>query len=108
MLELSANGCGKRLTKGWPVLLVFLLCLSGCAEPPPPPQPVSVISAVGTPFLIALKVPACVATVAIAGPAAASQQLAAPNQDGLQPDIRPALDAGIAENCGPPDAVAPR
>jgi len=61
-----------------------------------------------TPFLIAFKIPACVATVAISGPAAALQQLAAPTEDGLQPDIRPALDAGIVQNCGPPYAVAPR
>jgi hypothetical protein len=46
--------------------------------------------------------------VAIAGPAAALQQMAAPNQDRLQPDIRPALDAGIDQNCGPPYYVLPR
>jgi hypothetical protein len=51
---------------------------------------------------------ACVATLAIAGPAATLQQLAAPDQDGLQPDIRPALDAGIGHNCGPPYVVLPR
>lgn len=88
-------------------LLVFLLGLSSCAAPPPD-QRVSTVSAVGTPFLIALKVPACVATVLVAGPAAALQQLAAPNEDGLQPDIRPALDAGVDENCGPPYVVMPR
>jgi hypothetical protein len=87
--------------------LAFALFLAGCAEPPPPPEPVSALSAFGTPFLIAFKIPACVATVAIAGPAAALQQLAAPNQDGLQPDIRPALDAGIGQNCGPPYVVSP-
>jgi hypothetical protein len=83
------------------------LGLCGCAAPPPDQQ-VSVTSAVGTPFLIAFKVPACVATVLVAGPAAALQQLAAPNEDGLQSDIRPALDAGIYENCGPPYVVTPR
>ena len=80
--------------------------VAGCASPNG--EPVSVASAVGTPFLIALKVPVCVATVAISGPAAALQQLAAPNEDGLQPDIRPALDAGIDDNCGPPYVVTPR
>ena len=92
--------------------LAFALFLAGCAEPPPPQaQPVSQASpstVFGTPFLIALKVPACIATVVIAGPAAALQQLAAPNQDGLQSDIRPALDAGIDQNCGPPYYVLPR
>lgn len=91
------------MVRGLECLVAFLL-LTGCAEPPLPP-PVSVVSAIGTPFLIAFKVPACLATLAIAGPAAAVQQLAAPNEDGLQPDIRPALDAGIGQNCGPPYVV---
>jgi hypothetical protein len=108
MLNLSANDSDDSVTKHWPVLLALSLGLSGCAEPPPPAQPVSAVSVVGTPFLIAFKVPACVATLAIAGPAAALQQLAAPNEDRLQPDIRPALDAGIDENCGPPYVVVPR
>jgi hypothetical protein len=106
MLNLFAqghNGSAKHRV----ALLVLALGLSGCAAPPPDQQ-VSPVSAVGTPFLIALKVPVCVATVVVAGPAAALQQLAAPNQDGLQPDIRPALDAGIDENCGPPYVVTPR
>jgi hypothetical protein len=97
------NGSAKHRV----ALLVFVLGLSGCAAAPPDQQ-ASTVSAVGTPFLIGLKVPVCVATVLVAGPAAALQQLAAPNQDGLQPDIRPALDAGIDENCGPPDMVTPR
>ena len=90
--------------------LAFALLLAGCAAPPAPPQtqPVSPVSVIGTPFLIAFKIPACVATMAIAAPAAALQQLAAPGEDGLQPDIRPALDGGIYANCGPPYYVLPR
>src|SRR5690349_3904938 len=88
--------------------LAFSLLLAGCAEMPPPPPPASPVTAIGTPFLIAFKIPVCVATVVIAGPAAALQQLAAPNEDGLQPDIRPALDAGMSQNCGPPYEVVPR
>jgi hypothetical protein len=107
MLDISANSSDVNVTKRCPVLLAFLLCLSGCAEPPPA-RPVSAVSVVGTPFLIAFKIPTCVTTLAIAGPAAALQQLAAPNEDRLQPDIRPALDAGIDENCGPPYVVVPR
>jgi hypothetical protein len=106
MLDLSADGPDDNVTNRWPALLALLLCLSGCVEPPA--QPVSAVSVVGTPFLIAFKIPACVATLAIAGPAAALQQLAAPNEDRLQPDIRPVLDAGIDENCGPPYVVVPR
>jgi hypothetical protein len=103
MSGLSAKDNNKVRVKHRVTLVVFLLGLSGCAAPPD--QQLSTVSDVGTPFLIALKVPACVATVLIAGPAAALQQLAAPNQDGLQRDIRPALDAGIDENCGPPYVV---
>jgi hypothetical protein len=92
---------------GWRLGLLALFFLSGCASSPPA-ESVSASSVIGTPFLIALKVPVCAATVAIAGPAAALQQLAAPSEDGLQPDIRPALDAGVDENCGPPYVVEPR
>ena len=106
MLDLSVNRRNASFGKLWPGCLAFLLFLAGCAEPTPPP-PVSATSVIGTPFLIAFKVPSCVATLAIAGPAAALQQLAAPNEDGLQPDIRPALDAGIDQNCGPPYYVLP-
>jgi len=63
------------------------------------------VSVVGTPFLIALKAPICVATLTLGGPAAAAQQLAAPNEDDPDSDIRPAINAAIAENCGPPYAV---
>lgn len=91
------------------VFLAVALFLAGCAEAPSPQaQQVSPVSVIGTPFLIAFKVPVCVATVAIAGPAAALQQIAAPTQDGLQPDLRPVLDAGIDQNCGPPYYVLPR
>lgn len=107
MLDLSVDRCDVAAAKRGAALLAFLLCLSGCAVPPPPPpaQTASVVSVIGTPFLIAFKIPACVTTLAISGPAAALQQLAAPNEDGLQPDIRPALDAGIDQNCGPPYVV---
>ena len=109
MLDIFENRCVSSLRMRRFGCFAALLMLAGCAEPPPSPPPqVSAVSVVGTPFLIAFKVPVCVATLAIAGPAAALQQLAAPNQDGLQPDIRPALDAGIGENCGPPYAVLPR
>jgi|SRR6185437_2056880 hypothetical protein len=91
-------------------VLAFAILLPGCAAPPPPPppQPVSPVSVFGTPVLIALKVPTCIATILVAGPAAALQQMAAPTENGLQPDIRPALDAGIEANCGPPYYVLPR
>ena len=85
---------------------LVLLLLAGCVQPPPGER-VSYVSTVGTPFYIALKIPTCVATVAIAAPLAALQGLAAPNWDRYDPDIRPALDAGIADNCGPPYILPP-
>jgi hypothetical protein len=85
--------------------LPFALLLAACTAPPA--QPVTPV-VTATPLLIAFKVPACLATFVIAGPAAALQQLAAPNEDGLQPDIRPALDFAIEQNCGPPYYVLPR
>ena len=108
MLDVFGDLHTVTLVKRWLGCLAAVLFLAGCAEPPSSaPRPVSAVTAIGTPFLIAFKVPACVATLAIAGPAAALQQLAAPNEDGLQPDIRPALDAGIDQNCGPPYEVVP-
>lgn len=107
MSELSVKDRRNGLAKRRIILLALSSNLYGCAAPPPDQQ-VSVASTVGTPFLIALKVPVCVATVLVAVPAAALQQLAAPNEDGLRPDIRPALDAGINENCGPAYVVASR
>jgi class 3 adenylate cyclase len=106
MFGQSVDGCDNKPMMRAVWLSLFVLCLSGC-EAPPPEQRIDAVSAVGTPFLIAFKIPVCAATLVVAGPAAALQQLAAPNQDGLQPDIRAALDAGIDQNCGPPYVVAP-
>jgi hypothetical protein len=88
-------------------LFCALFLLGGCASPPPGIQ-ISYASAVGTPFYIALKVPVCAATLVMAPPLGALQGLAAPGQQGsLQPDLRPNLDAGIVDNCGPPYVLPP-
>jgi hypothetical protein len=86
--------------------LLTALLLAGCAAPSPGER-VSYVSAIGTPFYLAAKVPVCAATLLIAVPVSAWQGLAAPNSDGLQPDFRPGLDAGIQENCGPPYVLPP-
>jgi hypothetical protein len=86
--------------------IIGVAVVAGCVSPPPGER-VSYVSAVGTPFYVVFKIPACAATLAVAGPAAALQGLAAPTQNGLQPDIRPTLDAGIADNCGPPYVLPP-
>jgi len=103
----------NRVLAGRVISLAFVLFVAGCAVAPPPPPPgaapvvVSPVSVIGTPFLLAFKVPVCALTLAFAAPAAAAQQLAAPNLDAPEYDIRPALDAGVVENCGPPYAVMP-
>jgi hypothetical protein len=89
------------------VALAAVLLLAGCAASPPPGERISYVSAIGTPFYLAAKVPVCAATLVIAVPVSALQGLAAPNNDGLQPDFRPGLDAGIQENCGPPYVLPP-
>ncbi len=93
-------------------LAVVLTCaLAGCASPPasdavaPPPSPGrTALSIIGTPFLIALKIPVCVATAALAAPLAGAAQLARTTQ-GAQ--VNDALSDGLEMNCGPPYVVAP-
>jgi hypothetical protein len=69
----------------------------------PPPW----ISVIGTPFLIALKIPVCVATVAVAGPIAGVARLTPPDSQLNQYNITAHLDDGVIQNCGPPYVVSP-
>jgi hypothetical protein len=87
--------------------------LAGCAGtaggPPPPygmqPSPGNqTVASVGTPFLLALKIPVCIASVAVAGPVAAVSALT-PDDEGRE--IRSMLGAGVERNCGPPYTVSP-
>jgi hypothetical protein len=89
--------------------------LAACVEAPQSATPqamsqpapgVSALSVIGTPFLVALKIPVCILTVAVAGPVAGLSVLADPSgPDGA--DTRRQLNDGIVENCGPPYVVAP-
>jgi uncharacterized lipoprotein len=87
--------------------MLLTLALAGCAgSPEPPRQQATFISVVGTPLLIALKIPTCVGSIVIAAPLAAASQLAessAIDESALRRD----LDDGLIHNCGPPYAVAP-
>ncbi|MDB5408905.1 MAG: hypothetical protein JWL84_3817 [Rhodospirillales bacterium] len=65
------------------------------------------VSVIGTPLLLAFKVPVCAATVVLAAPGAALAAIAEPSPNTAQPPLRPALDQGVAENCGPPYALQP-
>ncbi len=98
---------------------LFALSMASCASgpsnytagpaPAPPPSPAAragetVISLVGTPFLLAFKIAVCAATVAIAGPLAAAFALT----DGFYArDGQRVLGEGIAGNCGPPYVFSP-
>lgn len=65
------------------------------------------IAVIGTPFLIALKLPVCIATVVVAGPAGAAAEFASPGDPVGTGALKQALGDGIVENCGPPYVVTP-
>jgi hypothetical protein len=64
------------------------------------------LAAVGTPFLIAFKVPVCVLTLAVAGPVAAANELGE-DDNSLGQEVHAGLADGIDQNCGPPYAISP-
>ena len=93
--------------------------LAGCASAPPAgttgtesatsASPTTragdvIVSAVGTPFLIALKAPVCGASIVIAAPLAAIAGLAE-GRRGSQ--VLRDLGEGVGRNCGPPYVVSP-
>jgi hypothetical protein len=81
------------------------ILLAGCAGTPDDRGSGNTfISVVGTPFLIAFKIPVCVASAAIAAPLAGVSAL---NPDSGGREFREALGAGVAQNCGPPYVVSP-
>ena len=95
--------------------LLCLALLAGCtrASSDEPVAPV-VSGAIATPFLIALKLPACAITLAVAGPITALSELASPpkiapgDYDGqLNASIRDEVDQGVRDNCGPPYVLPP-
>lgn len=65
-----------------------------------------VLAAVGTPFLIVAKVPVCILTLVVAGPAAAVSELGE-DDNSLGQEVHQSLADGIDRNCGPPYAVSP-
>jgi hypothetical protein len=96
-------------------LVVGLALLAGCtrASSDEPIAPV-VTGGLGTPFLIALKVPFCAATLVVAGPITALTELAAPtpvapgDYDGqFIASMRAEVADGVRQNCGPPYIAGP-
>ena len=88
---------------------LLALMLAGCAgSPEAPRQQASFISVVGTPLLIAFKIPTCVASIVIAAPLAGASQLAESPWSAIdQPQLRRNLDDDLNRNCVPPYAVTP-
>lgn len=66
----------------------------------------SFLSIVGTPFLIAFKIPLCIITIAVAAPLAGLSELPG-TADTEGRDMRRQLEIGINQNCGPPFVVTP-
>jgi hypothetical protein len=90
-------------------LLAFplLIGLGACTNDPNAPSPGEVFAGiVGTPFLIALKIPVCAATIAIAGPVGGMSSISNP-ADGEGQELRRNLGDGLVSNCGPPYIVGP-
>jgi hypothetical protein len=101
----------------WAVPMLLLL-LAACAserqamapQPGGAPQPAGTpprpgetfLAVIGTPFLIAFKIPVCVASAAIAAPIAGAASLA-----GSGREARRALGEGLEQNCGPPYILSP-
>jgi hypothetical protein len=74
--------------------------------PPPPPRGPSFLSVIGTPFLIAFKIPVCLITAVVAAPLSGLSELpSTADTDGQ--DVRDQLENGLAHNCGPPWTVTP-
>jgi hypothetical protein len=118
----------RRLPEMCPELCVVAALLAGCAAAPEsnpgasaaagappateaaaPARPAagpSFLSIVGTPFLIAFKIPVCAATIAVSAPLAGLSALTS-NAETEGRDMRRQLAYGINENCGPPWVVAP-
>lgn len=101
----STTGTTLQMSPAPPVIRVTTVApLSAPTVPSPPPGGGAVVSAVGTPALIALKVPLCVATIAVAAPGVAIASLST-NSDGV--DEQRYFAWGVESNCGPPWAVTP-
>jgi hypothetical protein len=88
--------------------IVVAALLTGCAAEPtaslsragtPAQSSPDFVSAVGTPFLILLKIPACVATAVIAGPLVGASTLF--DGDGGR-DSRYTARQTLNRTCGPP------
>jgi hypothetical protein len=91
---------------------LFAGLVAGCATPPPSTGGSGpFVSAVGTPFLAAFKIPTCAITVALGAPAAGFAGLMGePEYPGALLDKHQVfrdIDNGLNHNCGGSWAIAP-
>jgi hypothetical protein len=86
------------------LILALALALTNCASTPPPRPGKTALSVIGTPFLLAFKIPVCVVSAAVAAPLAGAAELANTYQAA---SLEEALGDGLESNCGPPYVVAP-
>jgi hypothetical protein len=94
--------------------ILLFLSLAACATAPPreteaPPRRADAggdrfLAVLGTPFLIALKIPVCVVSVAVAAPLAGASAFGG---EGSARATRRVLGEGIEQNCGPPYVLSP-
>jgi class 3 adenylate cyclase len=90
---------------------LLAVALAGCSGPHDSDG--VFVSVIGTPFLVAFKIPTCAATIALAAPLAGVSALAKPSitDPAFYPDsdsnreLRRDLDAGLTQNCAPPYIV---
>jgi hypothetical protein len=84
--------------------VVLALALAGCANAPPQTPGSTALSVIGTPFLLAFKIPVCIVSAAIAAPLAGAAELARTSQAFY---LEQSLGEGLESNCGPPYVVSP-
>ena len=84
------------------------LSLAACSNGPPVDDGAAgaVVSTIGTPFLLAFKIPLCAATLALAGPSAGALELTGYERP-TNLELRRELDDGVRRNCGVPYVVTP-
>jgi len=93
------------------LIALLALSLSGCAASPPattiadsPAKSDDFVSIVGTPFLLVLKVPACLASAVLSGPIVGASILL-DNDQGREAKYM--ARETIKQTCGPPYVASP-
>jgi hypothetical protein len=84
--------------------VVLALALGGCADSRPTSPGSTALSVIGTPFLLAFKIPTCIVSAALAAPLAGAAELARTSQAF---SLEQSLGDGLESNCGPPYVVSP-